>query len=172
MFHEALRNATKRLRQSGIPPRKIPPFAVAPVAAVVVAVVATRIVPLQSVGSRLLLRSRSMGYSTVLLIGARGYLGSQILDAIVKKNKYKVSVLIRPGSNADKIEAMDGVTVVRGDMMDKESLVAAMDKVDVVVNSANGYGVGHPEIDTEGATNVVDACKAKKVKRYVKLKME
>ena len=95
---------------------------------------------------------------TVLLIGARGYLGSQVLDAVLSKGKYDVQALIREGSNASKIEAK-GVTIVRGDMMDKDSLNKAISDgdVDVVINTANGYGSGHPEIDVEGANNIVDA---------------
>lgn len=113
-----------------------------------------------------------MATKTVLLIGARGSLGSQVLDAVLKnskdgdKQKYNVKTLIRPGSNADKVEAL-GVEVVRGDMMDRASLDLACQGVDVVVNTANGYGQGHPEIDVEGARNVADAVKAAKVGRYV-----
>ena len=104
---------------------------------------------------------------TVLIIGARGFVGSQVLEAVLAKKdnqKYTVKTLIRPGSDATKVEAQ-GVTVARGDMMDKDSLVAACQGVDVVINTANGYAQGHPEIDTEGANNVVDAVKAAGVKR-------
>lgn len=105
-----------------------------------------------------------MPFKTVLIVGARGFLGSQILDAVLAQNKYTVSALIRPGSDATKIETK-GVTVARGDMLDAESLETACQGVDVVINSANGYMSGHPEIDTEGAANVVDAVKAAGVKR-------
>jgi len=101
---------------------------------------------------------------TVLIIGARGFMGSQVLDAVVASKKYAVKALIRSGSNADAIEAK-GVEVLRGDMMDPASLVAACQGIDVVINTANGYMQGHPEIDTEGANNVADAVKAGGVKR-------
>lgn len=111
--------------------------------------------------------SSSSSKKTVLLIGARGFLGSKVLDAILKKkNKYDVKALIREGSNASTVESL-GVTVVRGDMMDADSLKVAFENVDVVVNTANGYMQGHPEVDTEGANNVTDAVKACKVSRYV-----
>lgn len=103
---------------------------------------------------------------TVLLIGARGFVGSQVLDAVLSKKQYTVRALIRPGSNAATVEAKgDNVQVVPGDMMDAESLRQACDGVDVVVNTANGYAQGHPEIDTVGANNVVDAVKEAGVKR-------
>jgi uncharacterized protein YbjT (DUF2867 family) len=101
--------------------------------------------------------------TTVLLIGARGYVGSQVLNAVLEKGKYEVKALIREGSKLSK----DNVAIIRGDMMDKESLVAACQGVDVVINTANGYMSGHPEIDREGANNVVDAVKSTGVKRYI-----
>lgn len=107
-----------------------------------------------------------MSKQTVLLIGARGFLGSQVLDAVLAENKYNVRALIREGSNADAVEAK-GAAIVRGDMMEFESLKAAMRNVDVVINTANGYMQGHPEIDTTGANNVADAVKEMGVKRYI-----
>ena len=105
---------------------------------------------------------------TVLLIGARGALGSKVLQAVLdsKGSSYKVLTLIRPSSNASKMEAL-GVGVARGDMMDVESLKQAMQGVHVVINTANGYSTGHPEVDTTGAQNVADAVKATGVSKYI-----
>jgi uncharacterized protein YbjT (DUF2867 family) len=114
-----------------------------------------------------------MPTKTVLLIGARGFLGTQILDAILAKNdknaksSYQVKVLIREGSDASQLESKEGLSVVRGDVMKPETLVDAMENVDVVIHSANGYMSGHPEVDTEGCRNVVDAVKAKGVSRLI-----
>jgi hypothetical protein len=47
------------------------------------------------------------------------------------------------------------------------SLDEAFAGVDVVINTANGYGQGNPEIDTQGACNLTDALKVAKVGRYV-----
>lgn len=118
----------------------------------------------------------------ILLLGARGFLGSKVLQAVLEWNdkadkvgdRYIVQALVRPGSDAGKLEQL-GVDVVRGDMMDVESLRAAMmDGVDIVVNTANGYMQGHIEVDIDGAKNVADAIKASSaggsgggVKRYV-----
>ena len=112
-----------------------------------------------------------MSTKTILLLGARGFLGSQVLQAVLAKNtskdnrKYLVKALVRPGSNVQKLEARDGVEVVGGDMMDPESLKKACEGVDVVINTANGYMQGHPEVDTVGANNVADAVKAAGVPR-------
>ena len=113
-----------------------------------------------------------MSTKTILLLGARGFLGSQVLEAVLTKNntsssksKYVVKTLVRPGSNVQQLEARDGVEVVGGDMMDPESLKKACEGVDVVINTANGYMQGHPEVDTVGANNVADAVKAAGVSR-------
>lgn len=87
---------------------------------------------------------------TILLIGARGFLGSQVLQAILdSESSYTMQALIRQGSDAAKIEEM-GVQVVRGDMMDATTLETAMQGVHVVINTANGYMQGNPKVDTEG----------------------
>jgi len=100
----------------------------------------------------------------VLVIGARGFLGSQVVSALLSKKKYSVKALIRPGSDASKLE---NIEILRGDMMDPDSLVKAFENVDVVINTANGYSQGHPEIDVEGAKNVADAVKKKGVDRLI-----
>lgn len=109
---------------------------------------------------------KTIRMKSVLIIGARGSLGSKVLDAVLATKQYDVKALIRQASNASKVEEM-GVTVLRGDMMDASSLEEAFQGVDVVINTANGYAQGHPEVDTEGANNVADAAKKCNVNRYI-----
>jgi uncharacterized protein YbjT (DUF2867 family) len=100
--------------------------------------------------------------TTVLLIGSTGFVGNKVLQAVLAKQKYAVKVLVRkPGHHPPQ------VTVVVGDMMDRASLERACQNVDVVINTANGYMSGHPEIDTVGANNVVDACRRCHVSRLI-----
>lgn len=107
-----------------------------------------------------------MSKKVVLLIGSRGHVGSSVVEAVLATDKCTVKALLRPGSNDAKVEAA-GVTVVRGDAMDPPSLAAAFQGADVVINTANGHGQGHPEIDAVGANDVVDAAKAGGAKRCV-----
>lgn len=100
----------------------------------------------------------------VLLIGSRGFLGSKVLDAVVKKNKYIVKAMVRGGK---ALSSHPDIPTVAGDMMDPESLKEAFENIDVVVSTANGYMSGHMEVDKEGSNNVIDACKAAGIKRYV-----
>jgi uncharacterized protein YbjT (DUF2867 family) len=87
---------------------------------------------------------------TVLLIGSTGFVGNKVLKAGLAKQKYVVKVMVRkPGALVEEKEGK--VQVVVGDMMDRPSLERACQGVDVVINTANGYMSGHPEIDTVGA---------------------
>ncbi len=81
-----------------------------------------------------------------------------------------VRALVRPGSNASVIGNPE-VEVVRGDMLDRVSLDAAMQGVDAVVTSAAGYTrrrkTDTSDTDLEGNRNLADAAKATGVRRFV-----
>jgi uncharacterized protein YbjT (DUF2867 family) len=89
--------------------------------------------------------------------------------ALVSRGK-PVRALVRPGSNASVL-ASPGVEVVRGDMLDRLSLDAAMQGTDAVVTSAAGYTrrrkTDTAETDLVGNRNLVEAAKAAGVRRFV-----
>ncbi|WP_218877949.1 SDR family oxidoreductase [Streptomyces sp. TLI_55] len=60
----------------------------------------------------------------VLVVGAIGSLGSKVVDELLARGK-KVRALVRPTSDAGHLEDR-GVEIARGDMLDVDSLVAAM----------------------------------------------
>ncbi|GAA5197760.1 SDR family oxidoreductase [Arthrobacter gyeryongensis] len=105
----------------------------------------------------------------VLVVGGTGMLGSQVVSGLLTGGKH-VRALVRPGSDASLLEEL-GATIARGDMMDPESLVSAMDGVDAVITSAAGYTHHRegdsPVIDTVGNTNLVDAASRVGVRRFV-----
>lgn len=104
----------------------------------------------------------------VLVIGATGFLGSQVVDELLKRGK-KVRALVRPKSNATKVEAK-GVEIVRGDMLDAASLIEAMTGVSAVVSTAAGYTRNDKNaqaIDTFGNGNLAVAAKYAGVPRFV-----
>ena len=105
----------------------------------------------------------------VLVVGGTGMLGSQVVSRLLRGGK-QVRALVRPGSDASRLEEL-GATIARGDMMDPESLVHAMDGVDAVITSAAGYTHHRegdsPVIDTVGNTNLVDAASRAGVRRFV-----
>lgn len=108
------------------------------------------------------------GEKPVLVVGATGYLGGQVVDELLKRGK-RVRALVRPKSDASKLAAK-GVEVVRGDMLDAGSLTDAMAGVDAVVSTAAGYTRNDRNadaIDTFGNSNLAVAAKQAGVRRFV-----
>ncbi|VXA98508.1 NAD-dependent epimerase [Arthrobacter sp. 9V] len=104
----------------------------------------------------------------VLVVGATGFLGGQVVDELLKRGK-KVRALVRPKSNATKLETK-GVEIARGDMLDAASLIAAMTGVSAVISTAAGYTRNDKNakaIDTFGNSNLAVAAKHAGVPRFV-----
>ncbi|MFJ6535940.1 SDR family oxidoreductase [Paenarthrobacter sp. NPDC091711] len=104
----------------------------------------------------------------VLVVGATGFLGGQVVDELLKRGK-KVRALVRPKSNAAKLEAK-GVEIARGDMLDAASLIAAMTGVSAAISTAAGYTRNDKNakaIDTFGNRNLAVAAKHAGVPRFV-----
>ena len=76
----------------------------------------------------------------VLVVGATGSLGGKVVDELLKRGK-NVRALVRPTSDASRLESR-GVEIARGDMLDVDSLVAAMNGADAVITTAAGYTRG------------------------------
>src|SRR3954468_7405797 len=104
----------------------------------------------------------------VLVVGATGSLGGQVVDELLARGK-KVRALVRPASHAGKLEAK-GAEIARGDMLDLESLVAAMTGAAAVITTAAGYtgkNKNAHEIDTRGNANLAVAASTTGVPRFV-----
>lgn len=104
----------------------------------------------------------------VLVVGATGWLGGQVVDRLLVRGK-KVRALVRPASDAGKLEAK-GVEIARGDMLDLDSLVVAMTGTAAVISTAAGYtgkNKNADEIDTRGNANLAIAASKAGVKRFV-----
>ena len=105
----------------------------------------------------------------VLVVGATGTLGGQIVDALRSRGK-RVRALVRSSSAIETLRAA-GVELVTGDLLDRRSLGAALDGADSVVTSAAGY-TGHTrgdtiETDLSGNRNLIDAAADARVRRFV-----
>lgn len=108
------------------------------------------------------------GHEPVLVVGGTGYVGSQVVDALLARGT-SVRALVRPESDASKLEAK-GAEIARGDMLDLDSLVAAMTGVDAVISTAAGYtrrDKRADEIDTIGQANLARAASEVGVRRFV-----
>ena len=100
----------------------------------------------------------------ILVVGATGFLGAKILRELAREESVALRAMSRRGAPAD---AAAGVEWVRGDMMDPASLDAALEGVDVVVTSANGYMKETLAADFEGNRNLIEAATRAGVKRFV-----
>jgi uncharacterized protein YbjT (DUF2867 family) len=104
----------------------------------------------------------------VLVVGGTGYLGGQVVDALLTRGK-SVRALVRPRSDTTTLEAK-GVEIARGDMLDLDSLMTAMEHADAVVTTAAGYTRRNQqalEIDTIGNANLAVAAARAGVRRFV-----
>jgi len=109
-----------------------------------------------------------MSTDPVLVVGATGSLGSKVVDELLERGK-GVRALVRPASDASGLERR-GVAVVRGDMLDPDSLTAAMTGADAVITTAAGYtrgGKNAHAIDTVGNANLAEAAHRTGVRRFV-----
>lgn len=104
----------------------------------------------------------------VLVVGATGWLGGQVVDRLLARGK-KVRALVRPASDSAKLEAK-GVEIARGDMLDLDSLVIAMTGAAAVITTAAGYtgkNKNAQDIDTRGNANLAIAASQAAVLRFV-----
>ncbi|WP_405467724.1 SDR family oxidoreductase [Streptomyces canus] len=104
----------------------------------------------------------------VLVVGATGSLGGKVVDELHKRGK-NVRALVRPTTDASRLEKR-GVEIARGDMLDLDSLVAAMNGADAVITTAAGYtrgGKNAHDIDTVGNANLAEAAHRAGIRRFV-----
>lgn len=112
----------------------------------------------------------------VVLSGGTGALGRACVPSLVQAG-HDVVALTRSSRGAAVVEAM-GATPARGDVLDVDSLVRALDGADAVVNLATGAPVGdlarlpgawraHDRLRTTGVRRVVEAARRAGVRRVV-----
>jgi uncharacterized protein YbjT (DUF2867 family) len=104
----------------------------------------------------------------ILVVGATGSLGGKVVDELLKRGK-SVRALVRSTTDASRLENK-GVEIARGDMLDLDSLVAAMHGVDAVITTAAGYtrgGKNAQNIDTVGNSNLAEAAHRTRIRRFV-----
>lgn len=109
----------------------------------------------------------------ILVVGATGDLGSQITQRLLARGE-EVRLLLRPGRGPTPRElpaALARAQVVRGDLTDPASLVAACAGVDSVVTTASATSRSAPDtlegVDLQGTVDLVEAAEAAGVRRFV-----
>lgn len=105
----------------------------------------------------------------VLVIGGTGHVGRKVINLLCRRG-VPVRAMVRPSSDASVIEGQ-GVTIVRGDMMDPASLEQAFAGVDAVISCAAGYTrrkkTDRDDIDRIGNKNLAEAAQRAGVRRFV-----
>jgi predicted dehydrogenase/nucleoside-diphosphate-sugar epimerase len=104
----------------------------------------------------------------VLVTGANGYVGWQVIQALVE-NGYYVRALVRPTSTPERLQQL-GVEVFLGDVRRLEDVSAAADSMQVIVHLAAGMrGSQEFIVDTcvRGTQNVAEAAVVQHVKRVI-----
>lgn len=106
----------------------------------------------------------------VLVVGATGQLGREIVRLGCRTGQYRMRALVRNGGAAARLHAFD-VEQVTGDLKDAQSLADACCGVDVVIATATvvfprrGDTFAHDE--EAGYRNLVAACQAAGVQRII-----
>ena len=99
-------------------------------------------------------------HNRVLVTGAAGFVGSHLCETLIKKGSEVVG-LIGPECDTRWIENLD-MTLIRGDLTDKKSLLKAVSGINCVYHLAGMLGGSKNEkifkTNYEGTKNLVDAC--------------
>lgn len=122
-------------------------------------------------GFSVILRHMSLDFKNaehILLVGATGFTGKRVLNAIKEHNEaarlgrlkpIRVTIFCRLDSEIPDIEIGSPITITRGDLGNVESLQRALDGKNGMIYVAS-LGFGH-------AKGVVEACEKANVKRAV-----
>ena len=105
----------------------------------------------------------------VLVTGAPGWLGTSLVEALIKK-KWAVRCLVLEGSDVKELVEKNA-EIVYGELSKNKNLSEAVKGVDVVFHCA---GIIHPkkikelyEVNYYGTKNLLDAAIASKVKKFI-----
>jgi uncharacterized protein YbjT (DUF2867 family) len=111
--------------------------------------------------------------SSVLVVGATGFLGMEICRQLVNASK-NVKALVRPSSDPTKVEALRqlGIETREGDLKDASSISKAIADVDSVISTASSTmsrqeGDSIESVDKNGQLNLVQAAKEGGVKQFI-----
>jgi uncharacterized protein YbjT (DUF2867 family) len=105
----------------------------------------------------------------ILLTGVTGYVGGRLLTLLAQQGHH-IKALVRDRGRAPPMPP--GVEIVQGDALDGQSLLSAMEEVDVAYYLIHGMG-GDPKDFTQrevlAASNFAEAARQKGVKRIIYL---
>ena len=111
----------------------------------------------------------------ILITGGLGQVGSYLTEELSKDDHNHVAVLDNFSSNIKDFVVPQDVTVVEGDIRDKELVDELVSKNDVIIHTAAQVSVVNSienpvydaEINVSGTLNLLDAAKKNDIKRFI-----
>ena len=106
-----------------------------------------------------------------LVTGATGHIGNVLVRDLLERGE-RPRALVRPGKVPVALQGLD-VEIVPGDVLDGDSLIRAMDGVDIVyhlaakISLASGLDPETQRVNLEGTRNVIAAVRTAGVRRLV-----
>lgn len=107
----------------------------------------------------------------ILITGARGFIGGALAEELVGQG-YKVKALVRSGRDCSQLKAL-GVQLIEGDLLDRDSLLAATKDVAGVFHLAALYREAkfpdsmYWQVNFEATKNLLEICKSNNVLRFM-----
>lgn len=108
-----------------------------------------------------------------LVVGATGMLGGAICSLLAEQGS-ALRALVREGSSSEKVERLRslGADVVRGDLVDRASLVAACRGANAVFSTASSLvsrkdGDAINNVDRQGQLDLIDAAEEAGAKHFI-----
>lgn len=104
----------------------------------------------------------------VLITGASGFIGKEVVSLLQENPEYKIQLFIHthPISSSTR-----NVEIFQGDLLNKQSLLAALNSIDVVIHIAAAIqhsSQGHIYLtNVMGTKNLVDACSKQTKKPHI-----
>jgi nucleoside-diphosphate-sugar epimerase len=107
---------------------------------------------------------------TYLVTGATGFIGGHVVRAAIERG-HRVTTIARPASDAKELESA-GVTIIRGDLLDKASVDKSLDGTEIIVHCAGKVGdrgalEEYRPINVDALQSLLQACKDRPISRFI-----
>lgn len=109
----------------------------------------------------------------ILVTGATGFVGRNLVEMLAGDANLRVRVLLRPGGSAEKLPRGVPVHAMMGNLLDADSLLAAMDGVHTIYHlvgtDTRGRHAQLTDVDITATKAIIEAAQAARVGRIIYL---